>query len=402
MVAFQGLSPYVFQLDIKINDIQQDFVCSKLNITHEANSACTLVMELLGSSTADLFHLGSTVKVAGSHGFGDLITEETPFDKYRGSTVLPLRFNGIVRLLQPKYNSVVVTCTDMVSTLATGEVRNYKAEDYVGDDLYYVAKSIFDDFNEVSTTYGSALGSYDFWGGRWFDTSLLTEGSEIMATEDMNIWGVQTPKQFLDKVFDEMYKGIFPSDYSVNQYEKNEYYNWKYYITHHNKVFFYYNDVNTITPKVTHKLKEDSAGIMVKGIQARVDTSRMVNSLTITNTSDKTISGLHEDQNSIAKFGKMSKTFSSNSTDGGELQDQAYKYVERYKFPTYTYTVKTGMNFMFLPSDLVEITAPSVGIDEVLPVESSTFTLNNGSIESTITLGERQLPISELIQRNIS
>ena len=98
----------------------------------------------------------------------------------------------------------------------------------------------------------------------------------------------------------------------------------------------------------------------------------------------------------------MSKTFSSNSTDGGELQDQAYKYVERYKFPTYTYTVKTGMNFMFLPSDLVEITAPSVGIDEVLPVESSTFTLNNGSIESTITLGERQLPISELIQRNIS
>ena len=60
------------------------------------------------------------------------------------------------------------------------------------------------------------------------------------------------------------------------------------------------------------------------------------------------------------------------------------------------------MNFMFLPSDIIKITAPSAGISEPLPVEATAFTLNNGSIETTVTLGEKQLPISDLIQRNLS
>jgi hypothetical protein len=97
----------------------------------------------------------------------------------------------------------------------------------------------------------------------------------------------------------------------------------------------------------------------------------------------------------------MSKTLSLNSTDAGHLHDQAYILVERYKRPTTSYSLKTGMNFMFLPSDIVRLTAPSIGIEEALPVEQVDFSLNNGSIETTVVLGERQLPIDEIIQRNI-
>ena len=397
----QPLSPYSFQLDIKVDDKQQDFVCSKLNIKHEYNKAATLVMELQGSSTADLFKLGSVIKISGSHGLGDPIQDSEPI-LYRGSDVLPLRFTGIIRIVRPQYNTCIITCTDLISALSTGKVNNYKAEDYIGDDLYYVAKSVFDEFNDTNTNYGSTLGNYDFFGGKWFDTSRLTEGSDIIATESMNIWGIQTPKQFLDKIFDEMYVTKIPANEILNNYSDTEYYNWKYYISDHNKVHFYYNDLRSQCPKVTHTLKEDTAGIMLKGIDAQIDTSRMVNSCTITNSSDSNILGSHEDVNAIAKYGKMSKTFSLNSTDIGFLQDQAYKYVERFKRPTYTYSVRTGMNFMFLPSDIIKITAPSAGISEPLPVEATAFTLNNGSIETTVTLGEKQLPISDLIQRNLS
>ena len=368
MVANQPLSPYVLQLDITVGEIRADYIVSKLNISHTYNKATTLTMECVGSFSADLFRIGAMVKVAGSHGFGDEI-EGGQVLTHRGSEVLPLRFNGIVRMVKPKYNSVIVTCTDMISTLATGKVQNYKAIDYVGQDLYYVAKTIFDDFNETNTNYGSDLGSHDFFGGKWFDTSLLTEGSDIIDL--------------------------------VNNYSDNEYYNWKYHVAYLNKVHFYYNDVRSFNPKVTHVLNEDRAGVMVKGLQAQIDTSRMVNSCSITSSSDNTIIGDHEDTNSINKYGKMSKTISLNSTDAGYLHDQAYILVERYKRPTTSYSLKTGMNFMFLPSDIVKLTAPSVGIEEALPVEQVDFSLNNGSIETTVVLGERQLPIDELIQRNL-
>ena len=400
MAANQPLTPYVLQLDITVGEVRADYVVSKLNISHTYNKSTTLTMECVGSFSADLFRIGATVKVAGSHGFGDEI-EGGQILNYRGSEVLPLRFNGIVRMVKPKYNSVIVVCTDMISTLTTGKVQNYKAVDYVGQDLYYVAKSVFDSFDEVNTDYGSTLGSHDFFGGKWFDTSLLTEGSDVFATEQMNLWGVQTPKSFLDKVFAEMYVKKTIAGDLVNNYSDTEYYNWKYHVAYLNKVHFYYNDIRSFNPKVTHVLNEDRAGIMVKGIQAQIDTSRMINSCTITSSTDNTISGNHEDTNSINKYGKMSKTLSLNSTDAGHLHDQAYILVERYKRPTTSYSLKTGMNFMFLPSDIVKLTAPSIGIEEALPVEQVDFSLNNGSIETTVVLGERQLPIDEIIQRNV-
>tara|TARA_R110002020_G_scaffold83406_4_gene207599 strand:- start:667 stop:1878 length:1212 start_codon:yes stop_codon:yes gene_type:complete len=399
----QPLSPYVFCLDIETNGIKAEYACSKLNIKHTYNKATTLTMECVGSFSADLFKLGSVVKVSGSHGFGDEVEGSPPFFPVsRGSEVLPLRFDGIVRVVRPTYNSVVITCTDMISALTTGKVQNYNAVDYVGNDLYYIAKSVFDEFNEENTSYGSTLGTYDKFGGKWFDTSLLKEGSGILATEEMNLWGLQTPKQFLDKVFNEMYVKKTIGGDLANNYTDTEYYNWKYHVPFLNKVHFYYNDTRSFNPKVTHIINEDRAGIMIGGVSAQIDTSRMVNSCTFTNSSDKTIIGSHEDVNSIAKYGKMSKSFSLNSTDAGYLQDQAYIMVERYKRPTYSYSLKTGLNFVFLPSDMVKLTAPSVSIDEVLPVEEVTFSVNNGSIETGVVLGEKQLPISEIIQRNLS
>ena len=397
----QPLSPYVFNLDIEVNGIKADSACSKLNIKHTYNKATTLTMECIGSFAGDLFPVGSMVKVSGSHGFGDEIEGVPTTPIWRGAEVLPLRFNGIVRVVRPSYNSCIITCTDMISTLATGKVKDYKAEDYVGDDLYYVAKSVFDEFDSTATTYGETLGSYDNKNGKWFDTSLLTEGSDLVATEGMDLWGIQTPKEFLDKVFNQMYVRKTVAGSLENEYTDTEYYNWKYHIPFLNQVHFYYTDLRNFSPKVTHVINEERAGVMVKGISAQVDTSRLINSCTFVSKLDSSIYATHEDTNSIAKFGKMSKQFSLNSDDLGYLSDQAYIMVERYKRPTYSYSLKTGMNFLFLPSDMVKLTAPSIGIEEILPVEETTFSVSNGSIETGVVLGERQLQIDELIQRNL-
>jgi hypothetical protein len=138
---------------------------------------------------------------------------------------------------------------------------------------------------------------------------------------------------------------------------------------------------------------------MLGGINATIDTSRLINDLTVVSRSDPTIYAQHQDTNSINKYGRMSSKITLNSTDRGYLQDQGYLFVERLKQPSYSYQIKTPANQMFTPSDTIELSVPSLSIEEVLPVESTALTIENGKMETVVTVGEKELTVSELISR---
>ena len=389
-------SPYLFELDIEVNDQRIEFIVQRLTLTRAYNTATVLTMEVVGDFAADLLHIGSVVRVGGSVGSGDNLQFN---DVGRGAAVLPLRLDGVVRIIQPNHNGAIITVTDMISTLATGTQTEYKPEDYVGQDLYYIAKGVFDVYNATNTNFGNTMGYQHRYGGKYFNTDNLRVGSGILATSEMNLWGMQTPKQFLDKLFGEMYVYKNSDSGSLNQYTKSGYMNYKYLITHQNVVHFYYNNTVTDRPPITHIINEDRGGVMLGGVSATIDTSRLINDLTVVSSSDLSIYAQHEDKNSVNKFGRMSSKITFNSTDKGFLQDQAYLLVERYKQPSYTYQIKTPANQMFTPSDMIQLTIPSLSIEEVLPVEETALTIANGAMETVVTVGERQLTISELVGR---
>ena len=389
-------SPYLFELDIDVNDQRVEYIVSRLTLTRTYNTASVLTIEVVGSFAADIMHIGSVVRVGGSVGSGDNLQYN---DALRGAHVLPLRFDGVVRVIQPKHNGAIITITDMISTLSTGTQTDYKEVDYVGQDLYYIAKSVFDVFSKTNTNQGDTMGYRNPYGGKYFDTDNLTTGSGILATSEMDLWGLQTPKEFLDKVFNEMYVYKDSTDGALNQYVKSGYMNYKYIIPHRNVVHFYYNNTIVDNTPITHVINEDRGGIMLGGVNATIDTSRLINDLTAVSSQDSTISAQHEDKNSVNKFGRMSSKINLNSTDKGYLQDQAYLFVERFKQPSYSYQIKTPSNQMFTPSDMVELTVPSLSIEEVLSVESTSLTIENGKMETTVTVGEKALTVSELINR---
>ena len=319
------VSPYLFELDIEVNDQRIEYMVSRLTLTRTYNTASTLTVEVVGSYAADLMHIGSVVRVGGSVGSGDTLQYN---DVVRGAHVLPLRFDGIVRVIQPTHNGAIITITDMISTLATGTQTEYKPDDYVGKDLYYIAKSVFDVFNKTNTNHGDTMGYRNLYGGKYFDTDNLTTGIGVLATAEMNLWGMQTPKQFLDKVFNEMYVYRDSTSGNLNEYTKSGYMKYKYLITHRNIVHFYYNNTVVDSVPITHVINEDRGGIMLGGISATIDTSRLINDITVVSSSDPTIYAQHQDTNSINKYGRMSSKITLNSTDKGFLQDEGYLLVD--------------------------------------------------------------------------
>ena len=402
------LSTFLIDIQLEVDGVNHTYPITSFKLSRTYNKASTLTLEIHGKESLEIFKIGSTVRMRGTRGAGEMEGQELSHKSLSGldTHVKSLQFDGVVRVSRPKANSTVVTITDQLSVLATGAVREYKADDYVGEDLYYIAKDVLDTYNSDTTGSGDTLGFYDNNGGRWIDTSLLVQGSGILATREMDIWGFFRPKEFLDKLFGEMYKETDGATAKVNEYDSRKIFApWRYNIFTGNTISFYYNDIDLKTPRVSFTVDEDNDYIIGEGIVAQIDTSRMINSctikssekLTLTTGEQETVSATFEDLNSIRKYGHMSSTFSIDSTEKDFLEEVARVVVQRNSQPSYTYAIKTISNEMFLPSDIVKLSAPNAGFEAILPVEQVDTVISNGSIETTLIVGERQLPVAELI-----
>ena len=96
-------------------------------------------------------------------------------------------------------------------------------------------------------------------------------------------------------------------------------------------------------------------------------------------------------------YGVKAAKYTSSSTEYDFLEDVARRYVERYKSPSYSYTLSIRHQLLLSPGDTVRVLLPTTGVDEMLPVLEVSTVMENGYAEQRITFGERKLPSSELL-----
>jgi uncharacterized protein YpmS len=125
--------------------------------------------------------------------------------------------------------------------------------------------------------------------------------------------------------------------------------------------------------------------------------SQTFNSITVVSKSNPTIYTTYEDVNSIAKFGRNSKKITINSTTRDYMEFIAMQIVERSKQPSYSYTFALRHNEFFMIGDPITVQASSLGVDVTLPITEIDIMIGNGSVETKINLGEKNLPIEKLL-----
>ena len=245
-------SPYLVDVLLTVGGKDCSFTISRAIYNRVYNRASTLVLEMIGQHSIDLFHIGAPVSLRAARGVGEgaNIRDNPPAD------IRSLHFEGFVRMIKPTDNGGLVTLIDPLSLLSTSQIKEFKKKDYLGMDMYYAAASVIDDLNDTATSRGDTLGFYDYYGGKWLDTSRLKQGSDLIVTTDLDIFGFQTSKKFIDKLFANMYKTIDASDFLANEYQTNKVYYlpWYYNISYGNVVDFYTIDIYNNAPRISLEL----------------------------------------------------------------------------------------------------------------------------------------------------
>ena len=177
----------------------------------------------------------------------------------------------------------------------------------------------------------------------------------IFITEDMNLFGWKTRLEFIDACFNEMKVLVDDARHPANTIRQ-----WQYAIRTGNIMDFFLPDAdNTITyPDIT--LSIDNNNVIDEKIISSIDTSRLINAITVVSKDDETIYAQLEDMGSQEKYGVISYFLQYPSLDRNELEDVAYKILNQYRDPSITYTVSLTNTDNLDLGDIIKIDMPSL------------------------------------------
>ena len=342
------------EVDCRINGKPFPYVTA-VSYTHMINGGRRVAIEFTGHHTIDATPLGGHIVLRMG----------------RGDTAHNLDFKGIIYQLNPKVNSGSLTAMDYIAQLARSEIVDYKQNDIIGQDLYYLA---------------AAAANY-----KDINTDNLTEGSGIIATEDMNLTGLRTRKEFIDECFKYMIQII-----------NDDFYNsptavvWRYAIRRNNVLDFYKEEFNNTSIGFKMTVSEENSNLLGKGIIATIDNSKIVNSATYQSSIDKTLHATSKDEDSIERNGVAGKLYQFKTDKYDRLEQLAYQTVLLNKEPTLTYKMQLTNAEHLTLGDFVKVTVPSLK-DVILPVVEVRHVIRE-SIESYITLGTSEISVVDLIR----
>ena len=358
-------SPHV---NIIVDDIVLNDVIS-INLTHELDKARTLTCSFKGDSSLLQCRIGSIVTLKQHIGkpTSGVFTDDNSF-------------LGVIKTIQPTEDVHTFIAFDFTTFLAESQLINYKAEDYIGEDLYFAAASACDYKyqGEVSNIKKSSI-----------DVSNLKSGSGIFITKDMDLFGWKTRKEFIDACFNEM--KILRDDAHHPQFTIQQYH---YAIHKDNIISFFAPDPlhNYAIPSLT--LSKDKHNLPSKGMVSQIDTTKLVNAITVVSKSDSTIYAQREDASSITQYGVLSKFVQLDTTDINILDNAAELIIRRFNKPSVFYNIATVEPTNLHLGDLVKIIQPELGINEILPITSINLSISS-QVTYNIKLGEKPLSIQE-------
>jgi len=342
------------EIDCTIEDTPFPFIVGA-SYTHIINGGRKVVLDLAGYHAIESTPLGS--KITLRIGKGDITHN--------------LDFEGFIYEIEPRVSGGTITAIDYIGQLAQSTAVEYKTKDIIGKDLYYLAASAAN-YKDVNV-------------------SGLTEGSGIIATEDMDLQGLQTRREFIDKCFN------FMSDIVVDDFhDEPSVVNWRYAIRRNNRLDFYKEDNKNTSLGFKIKVSEKDNNLLGKGVMASISTSELVNSATYQSSLNSEIHATVTDEQSVEQYGIAGKIYQFRTLEYDRLEELAYKTILIKKEPTLTYRVELSNAEHLTLGDYVKISAPPLE-DVILPVVEVRHIIRE-SIESIITLGSPEVSLSELIK----
>jgi hypothetical protein len=364
MAAQKGVLPDNLYLNLLVDGREFHFATT-ITLKHEVNSARTIHCQFTGREGLEGCRLGAKVELSWHKNSPASLL----FDDARS-------FIGVIKTISPGENQSSFMAFDYITHLAESQFTYYKLEDYIGEDLYF-----------------AAARACDYKG---IDVTRLTSGSGIFITKNMNLFGWKTRKEFIDLCFNEM--KVLVDD---GQHPRNTIKQWYYAIRKDNIMDFFLPDpkMEGAFPSLT--VSENNNNIAGGGLVSQIDTSQMINAITVASKTDETLYAQIEDGASIDVHGIASYFLQYGSTNEAELYNVGYEVLNRYNKPSIYYNVTTQATDDISLGDLVKVKVPS--IHAALYASSDILTLvgYEMSISETIStrlkLGEKPLTISQMI-----
>lgn len=333
----------------------------EIQYSHTINAGRTVSIAIDSSQQRTLARLGARIDL--KVGQNDVTIKDSH----------NLDFTGIIVEASPSVEFTTFTAVDFVTFLQTSEYVDYKNNDIVGEDLYFLAA-------EACNYKG-------------IDTSRLLKGSGIIATEEMGLAGLQTRRQFLDKCFTNM-------EQFVNDTEHNDVVvvAWRYAIKRNNIMDFWLEDpLNKRYYMPVMTVSENSSNLVGDGLVTSVDITQVVNSATYQSSSDSTKFATVTDSDSVRRFGVRSRLY---KVDTGDLEMLAYQAVTRFKEPTFDYTITLKNAEHITVGDYIKVRNLAYEKEETLPVVQVTHSFTD-NITTQITLGKPELTLKEYIEAGL-
>ena len=326
-----------------------------LSYTHVVNGGRRVAVEFAGHHISEVSPLGSrlTLKIG------------------KGVATHNLDFEGTIYQTKPQINGGSFMAMDYIGQLARSELVDYKEQDIIGKDLYYLAADAAN-YKDVNTDE-------------------LTEGSGIFATKDMDLAGLMSRKDFIDNCFRYMVE-VINDDY----HDSPSTIIWRYAIRRNNILDFYKEDSNNTSIGFKMQVSEGDSNLLGKGILATIDTSKLVNSATYQSSIDSTIHATVTDEDSVERNGVAGRLYQFRTDRRDRLEELAYQTVLLHKEPTHIYKMQLSNAEHLTLGDYVKVSVPYLK-DVILPVVEVRHVIRE-SIDSYITLGTPEVSISELIK----
>tara|TARA_Y100001938_G_C8072872_1_gene424210 strand:+ start:697 stop:1779 length:1083 start_codon:yes stop_codon:yes gene_type:complete len=326
-----------------------------LEYQHTVDSARVIKASVSGIEPIALLTIGSKVVIK-------VGTNETTHN---------LDFVGLITEFSPSYSESKFTAVDYITELQTSELVEYVENDILGEDLYYLAANACD-YREI-------------------DVSELKEGSGIKATKDMNLTGLMTRRQFIDKCFRYMVE-VRDDNYHKSAVALQ----WRYAIRKNEVMDFWLEDPSNFTTRPLLTISDESNNLTGPGLIGNINSSTMVNSATYQSNKDTTLFATITDEDSVARHGIYGKVYQINTLRKDRLEELAYQTVLLHKEPTLSYKVVMSEAEHVTLGDYIRVKIPTLDKDIILPVVDVTHTFQE-SVSSSILLGTPNLSISQYI-----
>jgi hypothetical protein len=369
-MAIISSDPLVNSSDISVLiDDKEPVAVTAMQYNHNVNSARSIDFEVNTLEDSLKCRLGAKINVFVGRVPSNTNTVATTLVQFGNSYTNYYNFQGIIREVSPTPNGATIKAYDYISLLTTSEIVDYKEEDVLGKDLY----TLIADAANIEQ----------------IDTTNLLGGIGIVATKDMGLTGLKTRKAFIELCINNS-KSI-ATDSSKYFDSINPIY-WQYGIKHNNVFNIYKLDPDNIHNKPVLEVSLNSNNVY--DIRPSINTQRMINSLTVENTSIN-FHFTYNDNSSISQYGVSSSLISTKETKREKIETTAFEIVSRFSKPTINYEVILSNDNAYCLGEYVKVTSNIIG-EQTLPIQKISTNFNIG--KTTLTLGEKELSAQELIR----